>query len=225
MVRIARVVAPGIPHHITQRGNRRQQTFFCEEDYRTYLNLMAEWCSKWKVEVWTYCLMPNQVHLIAVPPSKEALTRAIAGAHRRYTYRVNLRKSWTGHLWQGRFSSFPLNEVHLYTAIQYIELNPVRARLVDEPWQYPWSSAAAHLAGCDDRLVRVKPLLEMFGDWREYLTRDIPEKEFQALRRHERTGRPLGDETFLANLEETLGLTLRPLKSGPKGPRQKELNR
>jgi putative transposase len=128
-------------------------------------------------------------------------------------------------LWQGRFSSFPLYEAHLYTAAQYIELNPMRAGLVEEPWQYPWSSAALHLAGCDDRLVRVKPLLEMFGDWREYLTRDIPEEEFQALQRHERTGRPLGDETFLASLKETLGLTLRPRKSGPKGPRRKELNK
>ncbi|WP_426377646.1 transposase [Desulforudis sp. 1031] len=85
MARIARVVAPGVPHHVTQRGNRRQQTFFCEEDYRAYLHLMAEWCSRWKVEIWAYCLMPNHVHLIAVPPSKEALTRAIAEANRRYT--------------------------------------------------------------------------------------------------------------------------------------------
>jgi len=101
----------------------------------------------------------------------------------------------------------------------------VRTGLTEEPWQYSWSSAVAHLAGCDDRLVRVKPLLEMFGEWREYLTRDIPEKEVQTLQRHERTGRPLGDETFLANLKEALGRTLRSLKSEPKGPRRKELNR
>ena len=109
-----------------------------------------------------------------MPPSKEVLTGAVAETHRRYTCRVNLREGWTGHLWQGRFSSFPLDEAHLYTAARYIELNPVRAGLVE---RYPWSSAAAHLAGCDDRLVRVRPLLEMFGDWREYLTRDIPEEE------------------------------------------------
>lgn len=219
---MARVVAPGLPHHITQRGNRRQQTFFCEEDYRTYLHLMAEWCSRWKVEIWAYCLMPNHVHLIAVPPSKEALTGAIAEAHRRYTYRVNLREGWTGHLWQGRFSSFPMDEAHLYTAARYIELNPVRSGLVEEPWQYPWSSAAAHLAGQDDRLVQVRPLLDMFGDWREYLTQGIPVEDTEALRRHERTGRPLGDEAFLTRLEEALGRTLRPRKRGPQGPRQKK---
>jgi len=160
-----------------------------------------------------------------VPPSKEVLTGAIAKAHRRYTCRVNLREGWTGHLWQGCFSSFPLDEAHLYTAARCIELNPVRAGLIEEPWQYPWSSAAAHLTGCDDRLVQVRPLLEMFGDWREYLTRGIPEEEVQALRRHERPVRPLGDEAFLAGLEETLGRTLRPRKSGPKGPRRKELNK
>ena len=215
-------MAPGVPHHVTQRGNRRQQTFFCEEDYKAYLHLLAQWCSRWKVEVWAYCLMPNHVHLIAVPPSKEALTRTVAEAHRRYTSRVNLREGWTGHLWQGRFSSFPLSDAHLYTAVRYVELNPVRAGLVKEPWQYPWSSAAAHLAGCNDRLVRVGPLLKMFGDWREYLTRDIPEEDVQVLRRHERTGRPLGDDTFVAGLEEALGQDLRLRKRGPKGPRQKE---
>ena len=117
-------MAPGVPHHITQRGSRRQQTFFCEEDYKAYLHLMAEWCSRWKVEVWAYCLMPNHVHLIAVPPSKEALTGAVAETHRRYTCRVNLREGWTGHLWQGRFSSFPLDEARLYTAASCIKLNP-----------------------------------------------------------------------------------------------------
>ncbi|KUK52129.1 MAG: Transposase [Desulfotomaculum sp. 46_296] len=209
-------MAPGVPHHVTQRGNRRQQTFFCDEDYKAYLHLLAQWCSQWKVEIWAYCLMPNHVHLIVVPPSKEALTRAIAETHRRYTSRVNLREGWTGHLWQGRFSSFPLSEAHLYSAASYVERNPVRAGLVKEPWQYPWSSAAAHLAGYDNQLVRVGPLLEMFGDWREYLTRDIPEEDVHVLLRHERTGRPLGDETFLVGLEEALGQSLQPRKRGPR---------
>ena len=207
-----------MPRYISRRGARRQQTFFYEEDYRAYLRLMAEWCSNWKVEVWAYCLMPNHVHLIAVPPSKEALAGAVAEAHRRYTCRVNLREDWSGHLWQERFSSFPLDETHLFTATRYIELNPVRAGLVEGPWQYPWSSAAAHLSGCDDRLARVKPLLKMFRDWREYLARDIPEEDVQALKRYERTGRPLGGAAFLAGIEEAPGRALRPRKSGQKDP-------
>jgi putative transposase len=222
MARIARVVAPGVPHHITQRGNRRLRTFFHEEDYLEYLKLMAHWCSHWKVEIWAYCLMPNHVHLIAVPPSKEALTGAIGEAHRRYTRRVNTREGWSGHLWQGRFSSFPMDEAHLYIGARYIELNPIRVGFVKEPWQYRWSSAAAHTQGRDDVLLRAKPLLDMFGDWREYLSKGISSEEAEDFRCHERTGRPLGDEIFLASLEETLGLDLRPHKPGPKGPRKKK---
>ena len=91
MARMARVVAPGLPHHITQRGNRRQETFFCEDDYAVYIELMAEWCARCGVEVWAYCLMPNHVHLITVPESEDSLRRAIGEAHRRYTRRINFR--------------------------------------------------------------------------------------------------------------------------------------
>ena len=110
MPRIARVVAPGFPHHVTQRGNRRQRTFFCDRDYQTYVELMAQWCSRCGVEVWAYCLMPNHVHLIVVPESEDGLRRAIGEAHRRYTRHVNFRKRWRGHLWQGRFASYVLDE-------------------------------------------------------------------------------------------------------------------
>src|SRR4030042_6340136 len=110
MARIARVVAPGYPHHVVQRGNRRQTAFFSDEDYETYLNLMAQWCDRCKVNVWAYCLMPNHVHLIAVPDSENGLRRAIGEAHRRYTRRINFREGWRGHLWQGRFGSFPMGE-------------------------------------------------------------------------------------------------------------------
>lgn len=109
MARMARVVAPGIPHHVTQRGNRRQETFFSDDDYRAYLELMAQWCSLCAVEVWAYCLMANHVHLIVVPESEGGMRRAIGEAHRRYTRRVNFRQGWRGHLWQGRFASFPMD--------------------------------------------------------------------------------------------------------------------
>jgi len=124
MARIARVVAPGLPHHVTQRGNRRQQTFFCDDDYRAYLELMAQWCSRCAVEIWAYCLMPNHVHLIAVPESKDGLRSAIGEAHRRYTRRINFREGWRGHLWQGRFASYTMEERYLLAAARYIEMNP-----------------------------------------------------------------------------------------------------
>ena len=113
MVRIARVVAPGTPHHVTQRGNRRQQTFFNEDDYRAYLDLMAEWCGRFGVEIWAYCLMPNHVHLIAVPKTVAALGQAVGEAHRRYSLRINFREGGRGHLWQGRFASFPMDDAYL----------------------------------------------------------------------------------------------------------------
>src|SRR5262245_58898186 len=113
MARIARVVVPGLPHHVTQRGNRRLETFFNDEDYRTYLGLMAHWCAVYQVEIWAYCLMPNHSHLIAVLQAADGLRRAIGEAHRRFSRRVNFRQRWRGHLWQGRFASFVMDEPYL----------------------------------------------------------------------------------------------------------------
>jgi putative transposase len=216
MAQLARVVAPGLPHHVTQRGNRGQQTFFCDEDYRTYLELMAEWSGVHQVEIWAYCLMPTHVHLIAVPHSADGLGQAIGEAHRRYTRMVNSREGWRGHLWQGRFASCVLDEAYLLTATRYVELNPVRAGLIKAPSRYKWSSAAAHMRGRDDALVRVAPLAKRVPNWRGFLARAIPEEDIALLRAHERTGRPLGDEEFLATLEHDLGRVLRRQKPGPK---------
>ena len=149
MARIARAVAPGIPHHITQRGNRRQQTFFNDEDYLTYIEMMSEWCMRYHVSVWAYCLMPNHVHLILVPETKDGLNLAVGEAHRRYTRRINFREGWRGHLWQGRFSSFIMDERYLLACTKYVELNPVRADLVKRPEDWPWSSARPHITGSD----------------------------------------------------------------------------
>jgi putative transposase len=220
MARLARVVAPGVPHHITQRGNRGQQTFFSDEDYEEYIELMAEWGRREGVEIWAYCLMPNHVHLIAVPESPESLRRALGEAHRRYTRGVNFRRGWRGHLWEGRFASFPMDEAHTLQAARYIELNPVEAGLVERAREYRWSSAAAHGLGRDDALVRVKPLLDMVGkgQWGRFLAKPSPAEEWEQLRRHERTGRPLGEDAFVARLESVLNRELRLQKRGPKGP-------
>ena len=153
MARLARVVAPGRPHHVTQRGNRRQQTFFSDGDYREYLALLGQWCTEYGVRVWAYCLMPNHVHLILVPPSEDALCRAVGETHRRYTRHVNFREGWRGHLWQGRFASFVMDEPHLLAAARYVERNPVKAKLVRKAENWPWSSAAAHAGGQTDDLV------------------------------------------------------------------------
>ncbi len=217
MARLARVVAPGCPHHVTQPGNRRQQTFFCDADYRAYLDLMAEWCGRCGVEIWAYCLMPNHVHLIATPETAQGLRRAIGEAHRRYTRHVNRREDWRGYLWQGRFASFPMDQPHLLMAARYIELNPLRARLVGWAADYPWSSARAHLAGRDDGLVKAAPLLALVDDWAGLLGAGPDEVEAETYRRHARNGRPLGDAGFVTALEARLGRAFAPRKRGPKG--------
>jgi putative transposase len=180
---------------------------------------MAEWCSRCGVEVWAYCLMPNHVHLIALPKSEGDLRRAVGEAHRRYTRHVNFREHWRGHLWQGRFASYVLDDHYLLAAGRYVEMNPVRAGLVRRPGRYAWSSAAAHLKGRDDVLVRVAPLLELVGDWGKFLSEPVEQEAVQKLQAHERTGRPLGSDGFVARLERRLGRVLRPRKPGRK-PKQ-----
>jgi putative transposase len=216
MARPAGVVIPGLPHHITQRGNRRQQTFFNDEDYAAYVELMSQWCKELGVEIWSYCLMPNHVHLIAVPKSEDGLRRAIGESHRRYSRRINFREDWRGHLWQGRFASFVMDEPYLLAAARYIELNPVRAGMVVAPSDYLWSSARAHLKGKDDGLAKVSPLLQIAGNWRRLLTSAASEEDIEMFRQHERTGRVLGDEDFQKRLEKNLGRVLRRQKPGPK---------
>jgi putative transposase len=215
MGRLARVVVRGIPHHITQRGNRRQPVFFKEDDYLSYLYLMKEWCQKEHVEVWAYCLMSNHIHLIVVPEKATGMARAVGEAHRRYTRLINFREDWRGYLWQGRFASYPMAEDHLFAALRYVELNPVRAGLVKTPGEYQWSSARAHLEGKDDLLVKSQSLVERIGNWQEFLNQGNADWELDAIRGHLRTGRPLGDKSFLVSLEQRLRRPLLPRKPGP----------
>ena len=139
---------------------------------------------------------------------------------RRYSRRVSFREGWRGHLWQGRFASFPMDDAHTLDAARTIELHPVRGRLAATPQEYRWSSASAHLAARDDGLVRVAPVLELAGGtaWLAFLAEGVSEEQAERFRRHERTGRPLGDEGFVTRLERVLGRVLRPHKRVPKGP-------
>lgn len=223
MARMARIVAEGWPHHIIQRGNRRQKTFFSHKDYNAYIDLMAHWCRQYDVAIWAYCLMPNHVHLIAVPSKKENMRLAIGEAHRRYTLRINSREGWRGHLWQERFASFVMDENYLLACARYIENNPVRANLVETPWKWPWSSALAHLAGKNDKLVNVEPLLSMINDgWKKFLAGGADRDEFEEIRKHGRTGRPLGGHNFMKQLEDKLGRNLMPKKRGRKPQKEQK---
>ena len=141
MARIARVVAPGMPHHVIQRGVRRMDVFFSDDDRNAYLELLAEQGERFGVRYLAWCLMDNHVHLIAIPDKEPSRARGIGEAHRRYTRRVNFREGWRGYLFQGRFHSFPLEGGYLLAAVRYVLRNPVRAGIARSPWDYHWSSA------------------------------------------------------------------------------------
>ncbi|WP_225206060.1 transposase [Novosphingobium huizhouense] len=217
MARLPRMVLPGIPHHVTQRGHRRERTFFEDGDYALYLDLLSEGAFRYGVEVWSYCLMPNHVHIVAVPRDGEALGATFRHVHRHYAGYVNARMRVTGHVWQGRFGSVAMDEQHLHAAFRYVALNPVRARLVARAQDWRWSSARAHIAGQDDHVVKVAPALERIGDFAKFLGEEFDEAfTYAALRKAESLGRPVGSREWLEDMERRTGLALLPGKRGPK---------
>ena len=221
MVRLARIVVPGVAHHVTQRGTRRQPVFFSDDDYAAYRALVTDACAAKGVRCLAWCLMPNHVHLILVPSDPDGLRGALAEAHRRYSRRVNAAHGWTGYLWQGRFASYPMDDAHLLAAIRYVELNTVKAKLVARAEDWRWSSAAAHVTGKADGLTDLAGTAGLHRNWRAMLRHgleagDVPAAEEAAIEARIRTGRPLGDEGFVERLEEASGRGLKPRKRGPK---------
>jgi putative transposase len=216
MARLARVVIPGHPHHVTQRGNGRARTFFGDGDYALYRDLLATHCRESEVEVWAWCLMPNHVHLILVPSDPDGLRRALARVHRRYAGIVQARRKRSGHFWQGRFGAVAMDEEHLAAAVRYVSLNPVRARLVERAQDWRWSSTRAHLRGKDDGLTELAPIKDRFPDFADLLASSPEADLFTPLRAAESVGRPLGDNGFLTRIER---LTKRSLKPGKRGPK------
>lgn len=215
MARIPRVELVGFPHHVTQRGNRRLQTFYSGADYRAYLRLMAEAKRKAHVSIWAYCLMPNHVHYVVVPTIQGGLARLMQHPHRRYARRVNRRMRWEGHLWQSRFFSCPLDEEHLMATVRYVELNPVRAGLCADPREWRWSSAHAHFRGEDDVLVDVSPMLERVSSWGTYLNENSSVEIIETIRENVVSGRPAGNDAFVLMAEKNAGKRLRKRKPGP----------
>jgi putative transposase len=216
MPRIARLVIPGIPHHVIQRGNRRQPVFFSEGDKSLYLKILRTQGELKGIQFWAYCLMDNHVHFIAVPKFPDSFSRGIGETHRRYTNLINIRENWKGYLWQGRFLSFPLADLHLFACARYIERNPVRARLVQRPEDYKWSSARAHIFTIGDELISKNDPFSSIDDWSRFLRKEEIEEDVSTIRRHSRTGRPLGDENFVRRLEEITGRTLLIQRPGRK---------
>jgi len=191
------------------------RVFFSDADYRRYRQILTAMARRYELAVWAYCFMPNHVHLIAVPSTKAGLARPIGEAHRRYALEINRRQGWTGHLWQERFASFPMDEAHLLAAVRYVLLNPVRAGLVPDATDWAHSSARAHLSGKPDSLVDRRPMSQRIEDWSGFLSTRLLDKDTQSLRQHSSTGRPLGSDAFVRRLENVLKRRLRKRPPGP----------
>lgn len=217
MARLARVVLPKIPHLVTQRGNGRAQTFFSDEDYQAYMDLLVTHCSAHKVSIWGWCLMPNHVHMILTPKDKDGLRGALSRVHRTYAGMIHEREGRTGHFWQGRFGCVAMDERHLISAMAYVALNPVRAGLVARANEWAWSSIHAYEKprksdGVTDREA-IAPYLKQA---KAIIRKGEEDPYFDALRRAESIGRPVGDRSFMKKAERKTGRTLMPQKRGPK---------
>jgi putative transposase len=219
MGRFNRVVALDIPHHVTQRGNARRFILNCDADRTVYLKLLRENMALHGVGLLGYCLMSNHVHLIAMPAKPDGLAEALKQTHGRYACYWNVAHQSSGHVWQGRFYSCPLDETHLWEALRYTELNPVRARLVSEAGLWPWSSAASHCSpDARDDFLALEPWERRwtFTTWREYLADGELESNLAIIRQRTHTGRPLGNAEFVHELEKTMHRALAPQKRGPR---------
>ena len=217
MPRLARTVVAGCAHHITQRGNNRQDVFFVDDDRRVYLELLSQQAEKYGLDIVGYCLMGNHVHIVAIPRAEDSLAKAVGRTHFRYTQYINRFHKRSGHLWQGRFYSCPLDERHFWLAMRYVELNSVRAKICRKPWRYEWSSAAVHVdAKARSQLLDLPQWYDMISDeqWRKELNARIDETQLARLRVNTHTGRPLGSDSFLSKLEKLLGRRVRALPVG-----------
>lgn len=227
MPRLARIVIPQAPHHVTQRGNRRLPVFFCGEDRRAFLALVSAACAANDVSCLAWCLMNNHVHLIPVPRTEDGLRAALGEAHRRYTRQINYREGWRGHLFQARFASYPMDNAHLMVAVRYVENHPVAVGMVADAEHLPWSSARSDTAGArmaDDPLNDIAPPGRHLPDWRAMLAIGLEAMDETAsiaeIESRIRTGRPLATPEWIAEAEHAVNRKFGPAKRGPKPARK-----
>jgi putative transposase len=204
MARIRRIVVPGSPHHVVQRGVRSMDIFHSDEDRRMYLKLIADFGNRCGVAFWAWCLMTNHVHLVAVPVAEDSLAKAMGQAHKHYAQNINQREKTRGHLFQERFYSYPIQQdAHFLAVVRYVELNPVSAGIVRRPDEHNWSSARYHLSGGKDPLIESDPVRTMVPQWSQFLEDALKSARERAhIDRHLSTGRPFGDERWVGNLEQ-----------------------
>ena len=223
MPRQARVVFPNIPHHIIQRGNRREDVFFSDSDRKQYLEWLKEYCKEYKVEILAYCLMTNHIHLIAVPTTEDGLQKVLKPLHMRYAQKINRERGWKGHFWQGRYFSSPLDGEYLLFATRYIERNPIRVKKVRKAENYKWSSARGHCGTAQDDILTKKMKwlnkYEGIDNWRQWLSIKEEKEKTDLIRRNTEKGIPTGSGRFIRRLEK---LSDRVLEYRPIGRPRKQ---
>jgi putative transposase len=224
MPRIARVVAEGVPHHITQRGKGRQTVFDDAQDHHVYLKLLREYAREHDLHIWAWCLMSNHVHLLAVPDTSHSLSRALGRIHCDYARYRNAKAATCGHLWQARYYSCPVDGPAVWRVMAYIERNPIRAGLVEIAEEFQWSSARTHVADREDGFVQMAPWRQSYtaARWTETLRVGVDDEILrERLRSATRTGRPLGSPEFLEEIERNTRRALQPRQVGrPRKSRQ-----
>jgi len=217
MARLPRVVVLDVPHHVTQRGNARQAIFGRDADRLTYLDLLRQYGELYDLSLLGYCLMSNHVHLVVIPHAAQSLAQTLKHTHGRYAAYWNVRQGSSGHVWQGRFYSCPLDDSHLWAALRYVELNPVRAGMVETAGQWRWSSARVHCgAAVPESWLELERWRKRWtvAEWRGYLAAKESPSELTALRQFTHTGRPLGTAEFVAALERSTLRLLAPRQRG-----------
>ncbi len=214
MPRIARVVVPEYPRHITQRGNNKSDIFIDNNDHQYFLIFLGEWLEKTRADLWAYCLMSNHFHLLITPDNSDGLGKCLHGVTFRYAQYFNKKYGHCGRLWQNRYFSCPVDkDEYLWSAVKYIEMNPVRAKIVRKPEEWRWSSAQEHITGKTDNNIKLHKWLT--DREREDYAKIVLESSMEEkIRKATSTGRPLCGEKFFDKLEEILKRDLKIKKAG-----------
>ena len=215
MPRFKRMVIPRMPHHIVQRGNHRSNVFLDDSDRMVFLRILGEVSGKYGLANLGYCLMTNHEHLISVPEEESSLALTMRDVLGPYAAYFNRKYGLNGRLWQGRFYSTALDDEHFWAAMRYVELNPVRAGIVQRAEDYRWSSAPAHCGLVDDPLLSALPAgASLIGNWSEWLKAGNSISELKSIRNCTNTGRPCGAESYIRELERRTGRAIIPCKVG-----------
>jgi putative transposase len=215
MPRQARIVFPGKLHHVTQRGNFRKKIFFDDQDRVVYLKYFNETAREYKTKIYAFCLMDNHVHFVVKPLARDSLGKTFRVAHQKYSLYLNKRFNEFGQRWQGRYYSCVVLGMHIPKVFRYVERNPVRARMVDNPWDYSWSSARMHL-GKKYGIINLADAHDFIKvrSWKEYLMDEEGADDLKMVRLSTFQGRVYGPIEIIQELQKKSKQKLLPSPRG-----------